>query len=217
MPDPDTPAQRVLLLHGIFMPALSMFPIARTLRREGFQATLFGYAGALGGPEQALPRLRRQLRGHDAVVAHSLGGLLVLEALRTSPELPPRRVVCLGSPLGGSGAARALARRPLTAWYTGRSRELLCRGTAQWPARHKVGMVAGRVPLGLGALVADLASPHDGTVAVAETRVPGLADHVEVDASHMGLLLSAEAAAQVSAFLCQGAFTHGAPRNGSGA
>jgi len=49
---------------------------------------------------------------------------------------------------------------------------------------------------------------HDGTVSIAETQLPGLADHVVVDASHSGLLLSHVAADQAVAFLRTGRFTH---------
>ena len=70
-------------------------------------------------------------------------------------------------------------------------------------------MIAGCVPRGLGALVAGFTEPHDGTVAVSETRAPGLADHVVVEASHSGLLLSAEAIGQAAAFLRAGRFLDG--------
>ena len=69
-------------------------------------------------------------------------------------------------------------------------------------------MVAGRVPHGLGALFGQFDGEHDGTVAVAETRLPGLADHVVVDASHSGLLFSGAAAAQTLAFFQDGRFRH---------
>ncbi|KTF29418.1 Cob(I)alamin adenosyltransferase, partial [Xanthomonas vesicatoria] len=46
----------------------------------------------------------------------------------------------------------------------------------------------------------------DGTVALAETRLPGLRDHCVVQASHSGLLRSPEAATQALAFLRSGRF-----------
>jgi hypothetical protein len=64
------------------------------------------------------------------------------------------------------------------------------------------------VPHGLGALFAGFSGEHDGTVAVAETRLPGLTDHVVVAASHSGLLFSAAAAQQAIAFLRDGSFRH---------
>ena len=46
-------------------------------------------------------------------------------------------------------------------------------------------------------------------MAVEETRLAGVKDHVVVDASHSGLLFSPEAAGQAVAFLRDGAFGHG--------
>jgi hypothetical protein len=46
-------------------------------------------------------------------------------------------------------------------------------------------------------------------VAVAETRIPGLGDHVVVRASHSGLLFSDAALRQAAAFLREGRFERG--------
>jgi hypothetical protein len=90
----------------------------------------------------------------------------------------------------------------------GRSAALLRTGISCWEGKAQVGVVAGRVPHGLGALFAGFDGEHDGTVAIVETQLPGLADHVVVDASHSGLLFSAEAAEQATAFLRVGHFRH---------
>ncbi|HAI94009.1 MAG TPA: cobalamin adenosyltransferase, partial [Xanthomonadaceae bacterium] len=78
----------------------------------------------------------------------------------------------------------------------GGSRRLLQDGLPPWQGRARVGMVAGDRPHGLGQLFADLGEGSDGTVALDETRLPGLADHCVVHASHTGLVFSAAAAAQ---------------------
>ncbi|RPE79478.1 esterase/lipase family protein [Vulcaniibacterium tengchongense] len=199
-------APRVLLLHGIWMPGASMRWLGARLRAAGWATEVFAYPAARGGPERVLPALAERLRGAEAVLAHSLGGLFALEALRRAPGVPVRRVVCLGSPLCGSAAARALAGRRLTGWPLGRSAGLLCGGCRRWEGPAEVGVVAGAVPVGLGSLFGRFDGPHDGTVAVAETRLPGIADHVVVRASHSGLLLSAEAAGQAVHFLREGRF-----------
>ena len=71
-------------------------------------------------------------------------------------------------------------------------------------------MIAGTKPVGLGGLVAGLAEPHDGTVAVSETRLDGLADHVELYVSHTGLVFSSRAAELTTQFLRHGRFAPGA-------
>ncbi len=203
-------APQVLLLHGIWNARPWLLPLALRLRREGWRVASFGYSTAFGGAEAALPRLHARIErmadaGPVALVGHSLGGLIALQALQQAPTLPVTRVVCLGSPLAGSAAARALAQRRLGR-ALGRSAALLQRGVARWDGAAEVGMIAGTVARGLGARFAALGPESDGSVALAETRVPGLGDHCQVRASHSGLLFSVEAARQTAAFLRDGRF-----------
>lgn len=198
---------RVVLLHGLWMPAVAMRWLAARLAESGYVPELFAYHSILGGIEATESRLAERLAAAPChVVAHSLGGLVALETLAARPQLPVARVVCLGTPLCGSGAAKSLRRWPLAPLWTGRSRGLLQRGCTTWPDTLEVGMIAGRVPRGLGALFAGFEGEHDGTVAVTETRLPALADHAVVDASHSGLLFSAAAARLAAAFLAEGRF-----------
>ena len=200
--------RRVVLLHGLWMPGLVMQWFGARLKAAGYEPEVFGYHSIVGGPDAAVPRLVEVLRkgGPAHIVAHSLGGLIALEALATDPELPVERVVCLGVPLCGSGAAASLTRWRLASLWLGRSADLLQRGCQPWPARVQVGMIAGCLPRGLGALFARFGQAHDGTVSVDETRSPALADHVAIAASHSGLLFSAEAAQYATAFLETGTF-----------
>ena len=199
---------RVLLLHGIWNAKAWLAPLAARLRGEGFDVEVFGYPSVLGGPDIAIPRLIARLRGSGpmAVLGHSLGGLIALEALHREPDLPVTRVVCLGTPLRGSDAARGLAGRAWTALALGRSAGLLQAGFERWEGKARVGMVAGNVPHGLGRYFARFEGESDGTVAVDETRLPGLADHCVVACSHSGLVFSADAARQAAHFLREGRF-----------
>jgi len=201
----------VIVLHGIWNARAWVGPLAWRLRARGFRVESFGYSSVFGGPEVAVPQLLERLRGGGPVslVGHSLGGLLALEALRREPRLPVRRVVCLGSPLRGSGTARALADHGWTA-ALGRSSDLLLDGLPAWQGEAKVGLIAGCVPHGLGSLLGALDGDSDGTVAMDETRLPGLADHCVVRCSHSGLVFSLEAARQTAQFLRHGRFHRGA-------
>lgn len=207
---PGAPARRVVLLHGIWMAGVTMQWFGTRLRAAGFAPETFGYHSIVGGPDEAVPRLAEQLRAgpETDIVAHSLGGLVALQALAAEPDLPVRRVVCLGVPLCGSAAAASLARWPMAALWLGRSARILQDGCGDWPPRYEVGMVAGRLAHGLGGLLAKFGGENDGTVSVEETRAPRLADHVVVEASHSGLLFSAEAIAQAAGFLREGRFRH---------
>ena len=205
---------RILLLHGLWMPGLAMHWIAGRLQAAGFDTEVFSYSSIADGPDLAVPRLIETIGDREThLVAHSLGGLIALQALCDAPDLPVRRVVCLGAPLTGSGAAAGMLRWPVSTMLLGRSVDLLRSGLPCWQGRAEVGVIAGRVPHGLGAFFGGFVGAHDGTVAVDETRLPGATDHVVVDASHSGLLFSAEAADQAIGFLRHGRFAHAAGDN----
>ncbi len=199
---------RVVMVHGLWMVGAALHWFALRLREQGFVPEVFGYRSILGGPDAAVAALTGCLRGGGPahLVAHSLGGLVALETLSRQPDLQVERMVGLGVPLRGSGAAKSLARWPVVPLWLGRSSALLRRGCARWPEAVEVGMVAGCIPRGLGALFAQFDGEHDGTVAVAETRHPLLAGHVVVPASHSGLIFSLAAAEQTAAFLRDGRF-----------
>lgn len=200
---------KVLLVHGLWNSRHWLAPLAWRLRRAGFDPELFGYASLFAGAEAAMPRLAERIAasGCQGVVGHSLGGLLALETLQHWPAPAVTRVVCLGSPLLGSATAGDLHGFG-AALALGRSAPMLHRGVQPWPAQPAVGMIAGNVAHGFGRWFARLEGASDGTVAVAETRWPGLSDHCELPVGHSGLLLSAAASTQVAHFLREGRFVH---------
>ncbi|MFT4178655.1 MAG: alpha/beta hydrolase [Thermomonas sp.] len=199
---------RVLLVHGLLNANWWLLPLARKLRSEGFDPAVFGYASVLHGPERAIPALAQRLCREPvaAIVGHSLGGLIALEALRQAPDAQVTRVVCLGSPLRGSATARTLAAHGWGRPMLGRSAGLLQAGLSEWNGPAQVGVVAGDVARGMGRLFARFDGDSDGTVGLEETRLPGIADHCIVHSSHTGLVFSADAAAQAAAFLRDGRF-----------
>ena len=74
---------------------------------------------------------------------------------------------------------------------------------------REIGVIAGSLPLGIGRFVApDLPAPSDGVVSVAETRLPAMRDHIVLNVSHSGMLISRAVARQICVFLHDGAFEH---------
>jgi pimeloyl-ACP methyl ester carboxylesterase len=107
-------SETVLLLHGLLMRRPALLPLAHRLRRRGYAPSLFTYSTLLDTPDKAMAALAERLyalgrTGPVHIVAHSLGGLVALETCNRYAGLPPGRVVCLGSPLGGSAADLAAA------------------------------------------------------------------------------------------------------------
>jgi len=205
----SNPPADVLLLHGLWMRGFAMAMLHRRLREEGFRVHQFEYMSVAAPPEQAIERLRKRIRGLGPetvhVVGHSLGGILALLACRED-DLPDGRIVCLGSPLNGSAAARGLTNRWGGDMLLGRSKELLEHGLDRWDGKREVGMIAGRQPVGLGSLVGEIGTEHDGSVGVEETRLPGLCAHCVLETSHTGMLVSADVARQAAYFLREGRF-----------
>lgn len=207
--------EHVILLHGLWMRGFALALLHRRLAEAGFEVDRFDYMSVVSTQERIMESLHRRMQRHAPgpvhLVGHSLGGLLALLACRDAAELPPGRIVCLGSPLKGSAAARGFAGFGQGGEaLLGHNRELLEHGLERWAGPREVGVVAGRVPIGLGAMLTHIEGAHDGTVAVAETQLPGLTDHCVVEASHTGLLLSADAAQQAAHFLRHGRFRESA-------
>jgi pimeloyl-ACP methyl ester carboxylesterase len=205
-------SDHVILLHGLWMRGFALVLLHRRLMEAGFRVHRFDYMSVASLQERVLGQLHDLMRGLTPagqvhLVGHSLGGLLALRACTPDDDLPPGRIVCMGSPVLGSSAARRLAGMGRGGEVLlGHNRTLLENGLEQWTGRREVGMIAGRTPIGLGSMLAHIPGEHDGTVAVAETRLPGLTDHCLVEANHTGLLFSPVVARQVTCFLRQGRF-----------
>jgi pimeloyl-ACP methyl ester carboxylesterase len=187
-----------------------MSRLGRKLQAAGFSVRRFTYpstAGQLDVHSRQLLEFCRQSRPERLhFVAHSLGGLVSLHMLNKNPELPPGRVVLLGSPLDGSGVVRRSAGIPGAGKLLGEAKTALEQGYGDLPAGRETGMIAGTRDIGLGTLLGGAGKPGDGTVSVAETRTTGLKDHLLLPVTHTGLLFSSSVARQVICFLQTGSF-----------
>src|SRR5258706_16332123 len=102
----------VILTHGLWVPGAVMLPLAARLERAGYRCRTFSYMGAgepLEAHAESLARFARRI-GPAHFVAHSMGGLVVLEALSRLPELAAGGGVVLGTPADGCFAGRGDAR-----------------------------------------------------------------------------------------------------------
>lgn len=206
----------VLLVHGLWFGRLAMLPLARRLASDDLSPERFGWPTTRGDFLRTADRLAERAGALDAkrlhLVGHSLGGVLVLKMLeRAGERLPPGRVVLLGSPVRGSAIARRMAANRGLARLLGSARPALTAGFPHAPPDRETGIIAGSAGLGAGRLLGRLDSPHDGTVAVAETDLPGAAERIVLPVSHSGLLLSMRVADAVSAFLHRGRFNDAEP------
>ena len=202
----------MVLVHGLWVHGIAMSLLRRRLERSGFRVFAYSYPSVRLTFVENAARLAQYCRDVGALrshfVGHSLGGLIVLRMLEEAPDVVPGRVILAGVPVLGSHAARRLARLP-------GGRALLGRSMMEWtePGRRivaggcDIGVIAGRMPVGAGRIVApDLPAPHDGAVSVDETRLPAMCDHIVLNVSHSGMLVSRAVAQQIEAFLRNGVF-----------
>ena len=207
----------VVYVHGMWMPGEEMLFVKHHLEiHHGLTGYLFRYPsvrGSLDENTELLADFVADLHSKTIhLVGHSLGGVLALRMLSLNPETKPGRVVCLGSPLSGSRAAEILHQTSWGSTILGATiGDGVVRGAAnEWAGDvlrdREVGSIAGTTSVGLGRLVAKFKEENDGTVAVAETRLPGLKDHICMPHSHSTLVVSKDSADQVAAFLQDGEF-----------
>jgi hypothetical protein len=121
---------------------------------------------------------------------------------RPDPRLRPARGSEVADLLAGTPAYRSVFGPAGAQLATARTEALLAAGG---PIDYPVGVIAGdRAIDPFGWLV--IPGPNDGKVAVARTRLEGLADHIVLHTTHPTMLMNVDVAMQAIAFLRTGRF-----------
>lgn len=194
----------MVVVHGLWMGAWQMRPLQQALARAGLASWRYHYSSALRPylrNQDGLARFIAERIGAPCdFVAHSMGGLLVLDLLAREPALCAGRVICLGAPINGSAVIGRMQCTPLQR-FLGHANAPLLRGIERAPANVEVSMIAGTRSLGGGKLLHRFAGENDGSVAVQETQTAWLHQHECLPLSHTQLALSMVAHARVVALL----------------
>lgn len=205
----------VVLVHGLWMHGTVMLWMARRITRAGYAVHCFSYPSVRASLAENARRLAAYCQALGApcvhLAGHSLGGLLIARMLGEPQRLEIGRVVLMGAPFVDSFAGRRLSRVRIGSAAVGASvGEWLLGARPETLARYEIGVIAGNRGVGMGMMVApDLPAPHDGTVSVAETHVPGERDHLVLPVNHTQMLISNPVARQVCEFLRRGRFARG--------
>ena len=205
--------ETVVLVHGLYLNGADMTLLKHRLEQSGFRTRRFSYPSLKSTPRESAMDLQTFAESlPDPVihfVCHSLGGLVVRHLFDAYPEQRPGRIVTLGTPHNGSSAALRLLRYKGGRLLLGKSIQHGLKGDLpSWQGTHELGSIAGTLRLGLGMIIPGIPRPNDGTVAVSETRLEGMTDHIELPVSHFGMLLSQRVAVQTARFLQYGHFRH---------
>jgi pimeloyl-ACP methyl ester carboxylesterase len=206
----------VIYVHGLWMPGDESLILRHRLAQE-FDLALhpFRYSAAYSTMSSITARLDSFVRDLQTpevhFVGHSLGGLVIHRFLERFPDQPPGRAVFLGTPCVASRAAEQASRFAPVAHLMGLSvaEELRQRRERRWTHERALGIIAGTQPIGVGQLLANFDEHNDGTIAVSETRMPGMSDHLVLPVSHLGMLISARVARETGKFLTEGRFSAG--------
>jgi pimeloyl-ACP methyl ester carboxylesterase len=209
---PVSVREPVVLVHGLWMNGAEFGVLRHRLQaRHGYDAHVFPYTSMHGDALEIGAELAEFARQCAAgaervhVVGHSLGGAIAYRALERGLRDVPGNTVVMGSPLNGSRAASGAARyamlRPLLGPHVLGELADPCGRCWNCDAPRTLGAIAGSRRVGIGQFFARFDDDNDGTVAVAETLIPGLTDHVVLPHSHIGMLFANDVADQVAHFL----------------
>ena len=206
-----TQDELVVLVHGLYMHGIVMWPLQRRLEQCGFSCRRFSYPSVRRSVAENAARLSANLAEVQAPVVHflchSLGGLVVRSMLLRSGWQRPGRVLTLGTPHLGCYVAKRLGASAVLAPLLGAS---LVHGLdgdlPPWPPGREVGTIAGNEPVGAGRMVPGLPKPNDGTVALAETRLGADFPHRVLPVTHTSMLFSRRVADEACVYLNTGRF-----------
>lgn len=207
---PDGSVERpgtVVLIHGLGRHWTSMLPMGWRLRRAGYVVCLYDYPSSRHGVRKHGAELATFLKNgvwkeNDNpvhYVTHSLGGIILRDALGRCDAVPDGRIVMLAPPNQGSACASWWARL----WFPSKLLKPLpdIRNDHPGTMVHQLPLP----PLPTGVIIGD----KDGKVTVEESLLPGNAetDHLVVPAFHTFLMNRRDVQEATERFLKRGCFS----------
>jgi len=208
--DRQTQQPAIALVHGLWNRGWTMMAMAKRLKARGHNVAVYSYSTRsdnLDGHANGLRAFLKTIKSEQVhLVGHSMGGLVILNMLSRFDDLPPGRIVLMGTPVKGSSAVKRLEKLPGQKFMFGKARENLLQGFQHTPMERETGVIRGTRALGLGRIAGAPGEPNDGSVAVSETELEGMKDSVDLDVAHTQMLVSSEVVEQLEQFLLYGKF-----------
>lgn len=211
------PAQAdcVVLLHGLARGPASLSRLQSGLQDAGYQVVNQGYPSRSAPVNELVRFVGQGIAECPAdqtvhIVGYSLGGILAQIWLSNHQPDNLGRVVMLAPPNAGSLLVDKLGGLPGFVLFSGPAGRRLGTGMASVP------LSLGPVDFPLGVIAGDASAnpitsamtpgPDDGKVAVAATRLGGIADHITLPVTHTFMMNNPAVIAKVIGFLRDGYF-----------
>ncbi len=207
----------VVFLHGLARTQRSLAGLKRQVEAAGYSTWSRTYPSRRLSVGELAETVAEQVKADlgDAPVVgitHSLGGIL---ARHIGSRLSWQGIVMLAPPNRGSRVAQALRFHPLYRWFYGPAGQELG-NYRDWPMPPEpFAVIAGTRGVTLSnppswairsLKLLPVDAKHDGTVAVDETKLPGMRAFAEVPASHTFIMNHPHTRELVLRFLERGSF-----------
>lgn len=206
----------VVLLHGLARGHGSMARLGTHLRAHGFETFSRTYPSRRHSISYLASEVADWIVEHAqarpvCAVTHSMGGVIVRHL--HDARIRWHRIVMLAPPNRGSQLAAGLVRNPIFRWYYGPAGLELADGS-RWPSPPApFGVIAGTRSFAMTNPTSwtvgrrfSPSTPNDGTVAVEETKLDGMTDFAEVDATHTWIMNDAHVLQFAVSYLKHGVF-----------
>lgn len=211
--------ESVVVLHGLARTSDSMSRMTRALEAAGYHVCNVSYPSRKHSIEvlttdfvaPAVRACRSSETDTVHFVTHSLGGIVVRQLAKSSPDVRIGRVVMLSPPNHGSEVVDKLGTLSLFTLINGPAGLQLATGEAflprsLGPASFDVGIITGSRTVNpiLSWLIP---GDDDGKVSIESAKLEGMADFCVIRATHPFIMNNKRAIGQTLAFLATGRFT----------
>jgi triacylglycerol lipase len=208
----------VVLVHGMLSSPRAMTRIENELTRNGFPVINFGYDSRENSIQTVTDNLEKSIQElipGDAravhFVTHSLGALVVRYYLSERKMKNLGRFVMIAPPNQGSIWGKTLVKNiPIFRYLLGISGEELQYSSKFRPIHPppcEFGIISGGTGKSRG-LNPFIPGDNDATVAVSETMMQGMKDHIVIPGQHTMLLFQKRVIDNVISFLGTGKFIY---------
>lgn len=208
-------AECVVLLHGLARTEASFTVMEQVFLTRGYQVVRPGYPSTAASIKdlaaRVVPQAIASCGGQTVhVVTHSLGGILLRAAFDVQRPARLGRVVMLGPPNQGAMLVDRLAEWEVFEFWNGPAGAELGTGEnsvprALPPVDYPVGIIAGNQSVN-PVLSGLIDGANDGKVAVVETIVEGMTDHLTLPVTHTFMMNNPVVIAESLHFIETGQF-----------